>query len=315
MDGAMEPTTGISTLETLAEPARDRGMPRVAVIGNPTRTTDLLVGAWLAAGIRASVMTPERALATLEAGDVALFRLDVLPTLDGIEPGLDVFPALEQRGVRVLNRPEALLAVHDKLRTFAALTAAGLRQPRTFHATAGTRLPHLRLPCVVKPRFGSWGKDVLRCETRSDLDRALAALSRRGWWRRHGALVQELIPPVGRDLRLLSAGGEIAGGAVRVAAVGEWRTNISLGGRLERADPSAEAVAEAERAARAISIDLAGVDLLPWEDGWVVLELNGAADFDERYSLGGRDVHAEIARALSLGRTPQLAPLPVAASS
>ncbi len=88
-----------------------------------------------------------------------------------------------------------------------------------------------------------------------------------------------------------------------MAAAGEWRTNISLGGRLESADPPPEAVAEAERAARALAIDLAGVDLLPWDDDWVVLELNGAADFDERYSLGGRDVHAEIARALALGRT------------
>jgi len=280
-------------------------MPRVAVIGSPTRTTDLLVGAWLAAGIEASVLTPALALATLEAGDVALFRLDVLPTLDGVEPGFDAFPALEQRGVRVLNRPEALLAAHDKLRTSAVLAAAGLRQPETFHVTAEKRPTHLPLPCVVKPRFGSWGKDVVLCKTRGDLDRAFAAVSSRPWWRRHGALVQELIPPVGRDLRLLSAGGEIVGGAVRVAAAGEWRTNISVGGRLESVDPPPEAVAEAERAARALAIDLAGVDLLPWDGGWVVLELNGAVDFDERYSLEGRDLHGEIARALALTRTPQ----------
>ena len=34
-----------------AEPSVDATrMPRVAVIGSPTRTTDMLVGAWLAAG-------------------------------------------------------------------------------------------------------------------------------------------------------------------------------------------------------------------------------------------------------------------------
>lgn len=279
--------------------------PRVAVIGTPTRTTDLLVGAWLAAGINASVLTPALALTTLEAGDVALFRLDVLPTLDGVEPGFDAFPALEQRGVRVLNLPEALLAAHDKLRTAAVLAAAGIRHPQTFHVTSQCRPPHLPLPCVVKPRFGSWGTDVVLCKTRRDLDRALAAVSSRTWWRRHGALVQELVPPAGRDLRLLSAGGEVVGGAVRIAAAGEWRTNISVGGHLENADPPPDAVAEAERAARALAIDLAGVDLLPWDDGWVVLELNGAVDFDERYALGGRDLYREIARALALPGTPQ----------
>ena len=120
--------------------------------------TDLLVGAWLASGIEASMLTPALALATLEAGDVALFRLDVLPTLDGVEPGFDVFPALEQRGVHVLNRPEGLLVAHDKLRTSALLAAAGLRQPRTIHVTTEMRPAHLPLPCVVKPRFGSWGQ-------------------------------------------------------------------------------------------------------------------------------------------------------------
>ena len=106
------------------------------------------------------------------------------------------------------------------------------------------------------------------------------------------------MPPTGRDLRLLVAGGEVVGSAARVAAAGEWRTNVSVGGHLERAEPPPEAVAEAERAARALAIDLAGVDLLPWDGGWVVLEVNGAIDFDERYVLPGRDMYREIARAL-----------------
>jgi len=44
-----------------------------------------------------------------------------------------------------------------------------------------------------------------------------------------------------------------------------------------------------------------GVDLLPIDgERYVVLELNGAVDFDERYSLDGLDVYAEAARALGL---------------
>ena len=39
------------------------------------------LGAW-------AVMTPEAALATFRRGDVALGRLDVLPTLDGVDDGL-----------------------------------------------------------------------------------------------------------------------------------------------------------------------------------------------------------------------------------
>jgi RimK family alpha-L-glutamate ligase len=288
-----------------AEPAvRATGRTRVAVLGSPTRTSDDLVAAWLAAGMDVSVTTPVLALASLEAGDVALLRLDVLPTLDGIEPGFDVVPILEERGVRVLNRPQALLAAHDKLLTADALAAAGLRQTHTAHVRTTHRCPQQALPCVVKPRFGSWGADVMLCKTTDDLDRALAIASSRPWWARHGALVQELVPPTGRDLRLLVAGGKVVGAAARVAATGEWRTNVSVGGHLERAEPPPQAIAEAERAARALEIDLAGVDLLPWDGGWVVLEVNGAIDFDERYTIPGREMYREIAGALGLPLGP-----------
>ena len=47
------------------------------------------------------------------------------------------------------------------------------------------------------------------------------------------------------------------------AAPGEWRTNVSLGGRLEPVDPPEEALRLAVAAIAAIGIDFAGVDLLP----------------------------------------------------
>jgi len=56
----------------------------------------------------------------------------------------------------------------------------------------------------------------------------------------------------------------------------------------------------AVEAATAIGGDLVGVDLLPEETGgWTVLELNGAVDFTAEYSLGGANVFAEVADALS----------------
>lgn len=61
------------------------------------------------------------------------------------------------------------------------------------------------------------------------------------------------------------------------------------------------AVALAVRAVAAIGMDLAGVDLLPLPDGsHVVLELNGAVDFDSRYSLRGGDAYLDAAAALGL---------------
>jgi glutathione synthase/RimK-type ligase-like ATP-grasp enzyme len=113
-------------------------------------------------------------------------------------------------------------------------------------------------------------------------------------------LVQSLVPPAGHDVRLLVAGGRVVGAEARIAAAGEWRTNISLGGSHRPTVPSPEACELAVAAAAALAADFIGVDLLPRGRGYVVLELNGAVDFETVYSLPGRDVFADVADALGL---------------
>jgi RimK family alpha-L-glutamate ligase len=283
-----------------ASPAGDA--QRVAVLARaPGKTNGELVAAWRRLGLEAELLLPEDAAARLSPGDVALVRLDVLPTLDGVEPGLAELPELERRGVRVLNSARGLLGAHDKLLTARLLNRAGIPHPRSVHLRRGERLAGLEPPVVVKPRFGSWGRDVFLCRTRADLERRLREAEELPWFRRHGALVQELVPPRFHDLRVVVAGGKVVGAAARVAAAGEWRTNVSLGGSLRRVKPSPAACELAVAAAAAIGADLVGVDLLPAPgDGYVVLELNGAVDFDHRYSLSRAGVFADVAHALGL---------------
>lgn len=271
-----------------------------ALVGSPTKTNILLAYAWRERGVDARVLWPDEACEQLGPGDVALLRLDVLPTLDGVEPGLEHGADLAGAGVRVLNPPDALLATHDKLRTTERLVAAGLPHPRTLHLEPGKPVPACRFPCVVKPRFGSWGQDVFLCQTGEVLPAILDAVSRRPWWSRHGALLQELVGPTRRDVRVVVAGARAVAGAQRIAAEGEWRTNVTLGGRVTRADVPEEAEELALAAARAIGIDFAGVDLLPFDGSWIVLELNGAVDFDHRYALRGVDPFAAALEGLEI---------------
>ena len=63
---------------------------------------------------------------------------------------------------------------------------------------------------------------------------------------------------------------------------------------------SARPLALAVAAAAALDADLIGVDLLPVPDGYTVIEMNGAVEFDGRYSLAGEDIYAAIADALAL---------------
>ena len=164
-------------------------------------------------------------------------------------------------------------------------------------------MPDWEGPLVVKPRFGSWGRDVELCEDEIAFRRHLRSLEHRLWFQRHGAVLQELIPPAGFDLRIVVAGGTAVGAISRVAAPGEWRTNIALGGTRVAVEPPAEALELAVRAAEAAGADLIGVDLLPdGAGGHTVLELNGAVDFTREYRID-RDpfvaAAAELTRAAS----------------
>lgn len=275
--------------------------PRTAVVAHgPGLTNGVLVDAWRRLGIDVELLDAATALRRLSPGDTAVVRLDVLKTLDGVEPGLSAVAKLERRGVRVINPLRALLGVHDKLATARELEAAGIPHPRTAHVTSAAELARWDPPVVIKPRFGSWGQDVWRCETHAEVSRAAHRAALRRWFSRGGALVQELVPPPRADLRLLVAGGQVVGSAHRIAAPGEWRTNVSVGGRLvpAQADPAARRLGA--RAADAIGAGFVGIDLLPTESGWTVLELNAAVDFDDTYSWPGRDVFAEAAFALRI---------------
>jgi [lysine-biosynthesis-protein LysW]---L-2-aminoadipate ligase len=245
------------------------------------------------------ILSPVEALRTLGGGDVAIGRLDVSAQLDGIEVGLWELARLEGAGVRVLNRPRTLVAAHDKLATSRALAEAGVPHPRTQHITAPNSLVSIEPPVVVKPRFGSWGRDVALCEDAAAIRRHLAEVVHRRWFKSHGALVQELVPPQGEDLRLLVAGDTVVGAVRRIAPPGEWRTNVALGATRHPVNPGPDVCALAVAAARAIEADLVGVDLLPAPGGkHVVIELNGAVEFNEQYAFEGGDVFARTMTAL-----------------
>src|SRR5262245_27542404 len=208
--------------------------------GTLSLTNAGLLDAFREVGLDARLTLPAD-LDAAHPGDVVLGRLDVTPSLERVEPGMWELRRAKARGVHVLNGPGALLAAHDKLMTAIRLGAAGVRHPRTAHVDRSSELPGLTPPFVVKPRFGSWGREVYRCEDSLQLAACLATLEGRHWFERQGVLVQELVPPRGYDLRVIVAGCRVAGAIERVAPPNEWRTNVAMGGWRPPTDPAAAA--------------------------------------------------------------------------
>ena len=279
-----------------------------AIVAQRRTATNVALAAAAPLGVDARILTPAQAASLVRSDAVALGRVDVSDGFDGPEDGLWALGTLTARGVRVLNRAGALLAAHDKLLTARVLDRAGLSHPRTRLLEFGGALPEWDGPVVVKPRFGSWGRDVELCETEAALQAHVSSLDQRLWFRQRGALVQELVPPEGFDLRVIVAAGVVVGAIARVAAPGEWRTNIALGATRQPVEPPASALDLAVRAAAATGMDFVGVDLLPTPDGgYTVLELNGAVDFTREYRLDRDPFAAAAAELTRHAREPDVA--------
>src|SRR5215217_3771885 len=149
---------------------------------------------------------------------------------------------------------------------------------------------------------------LLRAHDKVLTERTLRRLALSEWFRATGAIAQELIPPLGHDLRLIVAGGGVIGASRRTAAPGEWRTNVALGATVSHVSPSPVAVELARAAGEASGLDLVGVDLLPTgPGGFSVLELNGAVDFRPVYAAPGRDIFTDAIAALSGCPRPSVA--------
>jgi [lysine-biosynthesis-protein LysW]--L-2-aminoadipate ligase len=260
---------------------------RVLLVGSPTPTNDALIDAFRQLGCEAGMIPGEAPRPTFaRSGDVHLGRVGVRPTLDGIEPGLELLRSLETAGACVLNHAGALNACHDKLATARELRRAGIPHPRTTLVSGDVRRDELGVepPLIVKPRFGGWGREIFLCPDFEQLDSTLRRVADRRWFQAEGALVQELVPTGGQDIRIIVAGGEVVGAIRRVGVSGEWKTSSLVGG-LHRVKPSRETSTLAVKAAAALGADLVGVDISALWRGATVLDVNGCMGFSHEYSL------------------------------
>lgn len=210
--------------------------------------------------------------------------------LESVVFRMDVLGCLETEGMPVVNRPRALEIAIDKYLSLAALARAGLRVPRTVVVqdaeAARAAFAALGSSCVAKPIFGSRGRGIALVSTATA---AAAAVSAGGL-----GYLQEFLPHAGWDVRVLVIGDQTFA-MRRIAAAGEWRTNISLGGRPEAFAPPTGWLELARRAAAAVGANVAGVDILPTDDGPVVLEVNAVPGWQGLQAVTEIDLADEIA--------------------
>jgi RimK family alpha-L-glutamate ligase len=261
--------------------------------------TSRLVESFTAKGIEARVCHPDNFDIIVDKNisqgikyngePIELPKLVLVRLGAGILPfQLAVIRHFEQAGVPCVNSSVAVETVKDKLRTSQMLSRAGIAIPNTMlvRFPIDDQLVHdnIGFPCVVKLVTGSYGEGVHLCERKRDYKKLMEFIDTLG--AKKTMIVQEYLGErVGEDLRVLVIGGKVIGAMKRTAPEGDFRANITNGGHGEAFAVTEEIDYIARETAKALGLDIAGVDLLFDSRGFRVCEANSNPGFSgfERY--------------------------------
>lgn len=207
----------------------------------------------------------------------------------------EIYRALEDGAAPVMNRLDALLAAQDKFRTSLLLARAGVGTPDVIVIQRAEEIADaLRTlgVAVAKPMWGSLGDGIeLLRDDAAGRRRAAELLEERA-----ALYLQRFVDHGGRDVRAFVVGGKVEAAMERIAPPGEFRTNVSIGAEPRAIDLPPEAEAHAVRAARALGLEWAGVDLAFGSSGPTVIEVNGSPNWEGILRATGRDMADAIAR-------------------
>lgn len=231
----------------------------------------------------------------LEGVDAIIPRIGASVTFYGTA----VVRQFELMGAFSAVTSQAIVRSRDKLRSLQILSKNGLGMPKTAFTnfSKGGEKQLIEqvsgAPVIIKLLEGTQGLGVVLAETKKAAQSVVEAF--------HGLkariIVQEYIKEAkGADIRAFVVNGKVVGAMKRQGAEGEFRSNLHRGGvatviKLSRLERQA-----ALNAAKALGLDVAGVDMLQSARGPLILEVNSSPGLEGIEGATGINIAAEIVK-------------------
>lgn len=205
--------------------------------------------------------------------------------------GLYISRIFEAHGVRVVNSSEVAARCGDKYVTSQLLINAGIPSPRVLMAfseeSALKAADELGYPCVLKPVVGSWGRLLVKAESRPAAEAFIEHKATLGV--NHQIFyLQEYIDKPGRDIRAFCVGDECIAAIYRTSE--NWITNTARGGVATNCPLTPELREIVERTGRAVGGGLLAVDVFESKDGLQVNEVNHTMEFRNSIATTGVNI-------------------------
>jgi ribosomal protein S6--L-glutamate ligase len=228
-----------------------------------------------------------------------------LPQYDAIIPrigssitfyGTAVVRQFEMMGTFSVNESIAISRSRDKLRSLQLLSRKGIGLPRTGFANKPDNIQDViknvgGAPVVIKLLEGTQGIGVVLAETNKAAESVIEAFM----GLKANILVQEFIKEAGgADIRCFVVGNRVVAAMKRQAEEGEFRSNLHRGGTAQLVRLTKEERLTAINAAKAMGLNLCGVDILQSNHGPVVMEVNSSPGLEGIEAATGQDVAGMI---------------------
>ena len=206
----------------------------------------------------------------------------------------------EAMKVYCLNSAAAITQSRDKLFSLQLLLRNGVDIPTTGFANSPLDTDDLikmvgGSPLIVKLLEGTQGKGVVLAETKKAAESVINAFKSLN----ANILVQEFIKEAnGKDLRLFVVDGKVVAAIQREAAPGEFRANIHMGGTASIVKPTTDEKRIAIKAAKAMDLRVAGVDIIRSAKGPLLLEVNSSPGLEGIEGATNKDIAGEMIKAI-----------------
>lgn len=199
-----------------------------------------------------------------------------------------------------LNSSSAITQSRDKLYSLQLLLNHGVDIPTTGFANSPLDTNDLITmvggpPLIVKLLEGTQGKGVVLAETKKAAESVINAFKSIN----ANILVQEFIKEAnGKDIRCFVVDGKVVAAIQREALPGEFRANIHLGGTASVVKVTQEEKKIAIKAAKAMNLKVAGVDIIRSSKGPLLLEVNSSPGLEGIEGATNKDIAGKMIKAI-----------------
>ncbi len=271
-------------------------------------STNRLVQAGLERGHTVEVIDPLKCDLIIEKKNPSVYyKGRYLTTTDAIIPrigasityyGTAVVRQFEMMNTFTTTTSQALVVSRDKLRSLQILSKQRLGLPKTIFTNYSRDVPEVinhvgGAPLIIKLLEGTQGLGVVLAETPNAAESVIEAFN--GLEAR--VIIQEYIKEAkGADIRAFVVDGQIVGAMKRQGKEGEFRSNLHRGGTAQIIELTDEEENAAIKAAKAMGLGVAGVDMLQSDRGPLILEVNSSPGLEGIEKATGKDIAKTIIR-------------------